>query len=744
MSELLQTLFSADHPDSLKIRKTLDNTPQAQIADLLAEVQRRADAKTVVQVVMPVLHHHWTDNPTACAAAFELVFDRRFDRGVTFALLQGLARAVAGHEKLAGPFVDSMEKVIGTPSIALSERAYALRLVGAYPGRKVRQLLQTAARAPEPELLNAAADVLLRWHKGDAGKAPAVAKALVAAALEHPDRALRAPRLLRYLAQARPGGALKAFAAALSAAKTGQDFAMLLRASGPWIAPRSLAQIIDAARKDPQDALAPALRGLFSAYPELAEKLHQAGRSDLFLQALVMVPEAMQRSSSMAMLREILQAPGGSKKRKIAEGLIIGEIVRPAGDHPLLTWDRPREIVGTQAPAVTAQGWASGMQLADAAYCQLNLSPIDIPGVSDDLGEHWHAALVAGFGPTSQSYQFQFAGIQVDNWSAPFNEVLPFRAYSSTIQARDADLVAEARALKDGWIAGMHTDAASFEGARGIPSLDPATRRRIVNTAELLIGESITYCLYDMLLWDGWPLPWGSFDGTPSDIFALRCDGLIEYVYERNQVRVCGGSVAGQWNISDFPQNHNKFHGHLLGTSCAEWNYTQGELCPRIQAGAVGNDTQLEIPPLLKPEISAIRNAQFCGYQNIGLTLSASASRYVYLRILVGRHGRPGRYILKTVNPVGLSVGYDDVVWALHGVDVQSGGGDVNLMWDGQTVRTPLRLLQTYGVQIVVTPEEAGPNFNGQDGVYDFVFQCIDEGANVSDEWTHQVRINWK
>lgn len=79
-------------------------------------------------------------------------------------------------------------------------------------------------------------------------------------------------------------------------------------------------------------------------------------------------------------------------------------------------------------------------------------------------------------------------------------------------------------------------------------SLSSSKRDAVCDTALELVNEHIGYCFGD-------PMTISSNITTskiyPSDITGLRCDGLIEYCYEFNNVRVFGSVDAhDSWNIS--------------------------------------------------------------------------------------------------------------------------------------------------------------------------------------------------
>ncbi len=90
--------------------------------------------------------------------------------------------------------------------------------------------------------------------------------------------------------------------------------------------------------------------------------------------------------------------------------------------------------------------------------------------------------------------------------------------------------------------------------------------------------------------------PW---NGYIHDIDDSRCDSFTEFGYEKNGVHVSRGCINITSPGDYYLDMHNNFHNNA---------YQQGELCPKIQAGELGNDTQLS--PLYATDLLRLLSMQ--------------------------------------------------------------------------------------------------------------------------------------
>lgn len=122
----------------------------------------------------------------------------------------------------------------------------------------------------------------------------------------------------------------------------------------------------------------------------------------------------------------------------------------------------------------------------------------------------------------------------------------------------------------------------TYYGNYGNPSVTSSQRDSILSTSEALRdNNSLTYTMYDQINWESNS---GSYINV-SEITDIRCDGVIEYAYEWNNVWVWGKSDTGgsggkpqHYDVTYIP--YAKEHADLGGDQ--PWK----EVSPIVQRGA--------------------------------------------------------------------------------------------------------------------------------------------------------------
>src|SRR5438046_1859061 len=168
--------------------------------------------------------------------------------------------------------------------------------------------------------------------------------------------------------------------------------------------------------------------------------------------------------------------------------------------------------------------------------------------------EHWHAAVSLGFRayPSGVAYM---SGVQASR-GYPGDAMMEF--FSRRLFDSPAiDVAAQIRSMRDALLVAFgEGEQRPFHGARRPPSLTPVQRGSIAATARAFLGKDIWWTWANML-----DYKWFTWDGTIEDIDNVRCDGVVEYAFEKNDVRVCAGKNADLWNIShghnENVRNHN-------------------------------------------------------------------------------------------------------------------------------------------------------------------------------------------
>jgi hypothetical protein len=351
--------------------------------------------------------------------------------------------------------------------------------------------------------------------------------------------------------------------------------------------------------------------------------------------------------------------------------------------------------------------FATGWDMGDALYRDLETH----------LGnaEHWHAGLFAGFSVDAAGNGVM-TGVHA---TGDLSQLLGadtiglFRAQRS-FAGPSRDVAATMELLRDDLV-GTFAPITTFHGARCPAGLTAGQRRAISSTALAMFARGVSYTFVDML-----DYRWFDWDGTIGDIDETRCDGVVEYCYERNGVRVCGGLDPARWNIAtpgtENPENHNDFHNNA---------YNPGELCPRIQAGDQANDTTFATKTSAPPVIAEfdVYSYAFIFVPSIWIRITSSAYSDVLVRLVVSKDGGPWYYV-RTEDPYGGTsppAVVDDWDW----VTLPVGAGTTRQFgwWMGKTA--------------------GGPDFRNRNGTFNFRLVAVDGGGNVSSLAERSLRIEW-
>lgn len=268
-----------------------------------------------------------------------------------------------------------------------------------------------------------------------------------------------------------------------------------------------------------------------------------------------------------------------------------------------------------------------------AVYCDLSAWYMD----ALDIAQHYHAGVFQYFeylpnGTGRIWYSEMDGGLDWGDHSRSRNVTYNISTSSSNLNT-----------LKNSFKTAFH-GGESYHGAYSINNISADTRASIASTARALGTSSINYTWQDMLdvndTWCGW---WWCEDwnGEIYRIDELRCDGIVEYSYEKNEQIVSkifysDGSInTGRQNIAtpdiENVNSHNTFHE---GVHCCN------ELCPRIQAGKNhrGSGTERSnFDPLiaLDPTISNFSRTQFSNKIQLNFKVADNASVKAYVLIQV-------------------------------------------------------------------------------------------------------------
>jgi hypothetical protein len=354
---------------------------------------------------------------------------------------------------------------------------------------------------------------------------------------------------------------------------------------------------------------------------------------------------------------------------------------------------------------------------ANAIYKNLS------PAIQDwfQVDDHWHAGLFLGFYPNVEEiYHSPFSGDINFYGSKPklrgihMNDLIygiEIFEKSAQLDSPAGNLAAYMEQLYDQFIA-LFEDGDGFQGHRSTDIVF-SDRRGICNTAYNLIGEVPWYTFADML--DFYRPEW---NGEIDDIISMRCDGVVEYCYEKNGVKVCSGKDINKWNIAFpdavFADNHNDFH---------TYDYDPGEICPRIQSGAghgsiSGDRTtfrELVIDHPIFESFYIIPEFLFIP-SIIQIGVIADQSEYIYARVSVSKDGGPFYFVVADDYITNKDTPYlDTPVGPMKFMKLRKND---YVVWGGRTVD--------------------GPDYYGQEGEYEFRCVVVDESGNVSPTVFHR------
>ncbi|MBE2199613.1 MAG: hypothetical protein IAE79_13445 [Anaerolinea sp.] len=736
MPSNISELISGELPDPVKreVLLAFDSMPTDAFCDELLRLGQRFEGEALGYLLYPLLRSRLERETNAIEVALATISDSRATPDYQLVMLDLLDKAVRNKRTntLWDFYVDSLLDIVEQPSIHEKVKAKAIRCLARTDPTRTGACLKRIIDTGNQILVNAAAHVISTWLRKNRPFDEGLLSGLVTFARANQEAALYSPSVMRALAIANRDETTHTLHELVAAIPNNEQRDVILAAIGTLMRPDLLLSQLQQLFENPTEEGLLALKGIISERPGLLRMLADTDHLQELVSCLQLSPYTASAADYSYVRRRFEAYP----MMKTA-GWIEATVHKPGVALPKLPLQIAKAIEeASEDPKteyiVTRQGYSTGFQLGDALYKWL--SPAHCI-----LGNHWHAGLFAGFHQSILSSVYVFQGIHVNSfWDA----VESFSA-TEVINSVDIDLAQSLKTMSQNFLSKFGIEkGVPFEGARTAKNIPVITRHKIVDMAAAMIGKDIWWTWTDQLDYCHW-----DWDGTIDDIDELRCDGLVEYVYEKNGIRVCGGSDPEKWNIShpgtSWPENHNDFHGY----GCNPDDYKRGELCPRIQAGNIGNDSSFFMPRKRKPEISDFKVIASRFGCWITFAVDAPYSRDIYARLLIQKEGVRDRYFLKSVSSHEQYSGSGELfegTWCLKKIDLQTCSSRVSTIWTGATVATPETKITWPFVNQVIKPENPGPNYTGVPGTYKFMLQCIDEGGNVSDEWTCIKEIRWR
>jgi hypothetical protein len=668
-------------------------------------------------------------------------------RLVLLDFLQGAAYTRSDRE----PYWAAMRSLASSASQPNRVRAQAVRNLGQDAGDATEPLIGSLVDSAEPTLVDAAAAAARLRHLGKKGTSDKVGNRLADFARRNPEHALRSGAVLSALAAIRTPAAIAALHSLADVSAEDDDQARLISAAGHVLDDAKLAQILRRTNGHDKPQSEASLQALFVQHPRRLEALADAGYDDEYLDG-AMLAVASGDPPPLERLEKIAQrnAPRVAERvRRIAE-------LAPADKLPATIRRQKTEIRLGNRSVTADELFATAQKASPPPRSQPHheaalikdpidlepIEPIDPPppwprpasraystglhvgcSMNSDLDwsksgavtNHWHTGMFLEFVPYSNGTGGTMHGTHA---AALTNAVLRFSTSASFGQP-GADLSFFLAALRNDFIQ-RFCNWGNFHGAHTTPGLTFTKRAAIANTARVLYAKGIDYTMWHQL--DAlWEYPW---TGEVHQIARLRCDGLVEYCYEKNAVRVCGGKDAKYWNISGTGTKHVENHDRLHTGA-----YDPGELCPRIQAGNEGHgvDSTFVRLPASPPEIHdfAVLSAWADPTPDAPQVPSiwfrpVSDSSTIYLRVTVCKEGDPSYYFVQTdhVTDHPFGVAAPLALWQIAANTPRQWA-----WWQGRTV--------------------GGPNYMGQNGRYNFRLVAVDKAGNVSAERSVVADLSW-
>ncbi len=625
------------------------------------------------------------------------------DADFGYILLDILFSRASRDQQQAKQILKTLDKVANSEHQPSVLRAMALRPLGGQPAANVLPVLKTFAGSDDPILVNAAAHLIADWQSQD----QSVPKEVVSQILKYTSYkkvdALRSPGILRVLTQLKKHSDADAIMTRLiSSIHSPDDRAQLLGAVGNDLDIKHLACLMDQTLDEGDDLSEEILASIFTQKSTRLTALYDAKQYPQYLYGLRLVPQKI-REAEQERSQKLLEPLGMLPTKEFLE---LPVAIKRNGAFPVQRSKQMNEI---------EPEYPIGFHKADAIYTDLLAAEQFF-----FIQNHWHTCLYAGFRVTKDGsgrlwgriYGVE-ATVTTDNNNqrihyfnvsiSPDEDVVSFNSPTASAQAASSAL---RKRFEDRY-------ETKLQGVRRLPNMNAQLAEWIISTAIGLYGRDIRYTWMDMLRHKWWSKD--GWTGNAGQIWETRCDGVIEYCYEKNGQIVCSGKDRRLDNITKegirYLDNHNNFH---------EGFYQKGELCPRIQAGhSDPSDMHVDIPAnttnfIVGEDPSPPKVTQF----SISPPLGTSPVK-IHFNIKTERYDTV--YVRLTVTKDGKTYFVDDTT-----------------RWE-RWAANQHHILEWYG--------EVGDGTNyleaGEHGLYEFRLVAIDLGGNVSTLISQTVEIAW-
>jgi hypothetical protein len=690
--EAVDQLFAAPSPDEI-------------VSRLIAVSNQIENDEMLGWYIFPGLRRKVTQDPSLFPGIKALVRSRDIRTNVRLHAIDLIDKLYRDqHTRYPADYISFICDTAVDRQVEIPARARIARLLSRVPGRKQLDTLRNLVHTEDMELVEAAAHTVSRWPGDRLRRHAEIVTEIIRIADRSPAEAIRQPSLLLTIARSRNRKSGDVIDRLIDSTQKEDDWQRLAACIGPHCNRRQLARIVEGVADTMGSRAMIPLRHLFKKEPARLESLYTSGYHSAFVKAIEVDPYRI-GAKALGFLEDLekKQDPDMARSAKRLRQELTSARRNPfLPSARLLEWQEKGDNPGPHSTdaQVIHDPYCTGFHMGDALY--RNTFVWD-----PTCHNHWHGAIFQTFTFDSKNApgHGSMQGIHITGF--PFAKVQTFTANRSF--AHPTCKVADAmKGLRDGFLAAFKADGQdAFHGARTTDSpIAPGKRLEILNASADLVEQGIDYTWWDMLTSksDHW-------QGTVSDIDRIRCDGVVEYTYERCGKQVCVGTRAAHWNIANAGNEYLESHADLH-----TWTHglTAGELCPRVQAGDAGTGSSFVKPSPSGPQVEKFAVTRAGGAVAVKFKVASKEYHTVYVRITVHREDHPYGFIVTRQNGNPEAIPGE---WMFMEVDA---GTNHFAYWKGDTM--------------------AG-HYGGITGRNVFQIVAVDRGGNVSAELSCELTV---
>ena len=716
-------------------RRTKVSIPDSQnplaaqaLAGKLAKLSGDLDVNTFGFQVLPGLMDRLRNDKKLLNELTQLAMDRNVSKDHRVAVLSLCFDAVGplrrhGLDAAFPSFFHWMRRLACKTSLPVEVRAMATQVLVHERCDESLQVLRKILNDSKPLLpvKCAAANVLQTWNDQGTSLPKRIITDFLCSVRDNPMNVMRSSEMIRLFSSLRP----KTLSLLTKHLRNSEDLARVLGAAGPRMPVGLIASLIRKAMDTSDARVEWTLRGLLIDNPKLFTRLFKSGHECEYLYSVSLLPylcgkseflrvRKLTRSSKVYIARRANSLASFMTNVRQLGISRVGQTQRPSV-VPQAKYSNPNKRKTRSHQQMVSKEFSTGFHLGDALYRGLLLQGYIEPleaffrsiKIRLPAEDHWHAAMFLGF---SGHEDGRGCLIGIQSGGNVERDTIKFLTVYGYFRNPTANLATVMKKLLEDFLIKFAEGKKNhpFHGARNVPATHGIVREQAAVTAAGLFGKGITWTFVKML---------GSrstdWKGTIDDIHTIRCDGMVEYCYEKTGIRVCGGKKRKLWNIASpgqkYLENHNEFH----------WSESNpGELCPRIQAGDHGDGTTFKTSQVKPPVIEEFYAIPSKSVIRILFRVASSLYYAVFARLIV-RKGKGPFYFVRTDDP--LETGRNPTgPWILMKVPV-SRTHDTVAHWYGKTVN--------------------GPDYRRVRGTYEFRLVVVDGGGNVSATQSARVEV---